>query len=180
MPTGFEEVSVESDGNAIILAHSREEALVQAIAMGTSTALFVLFVIIVLPALQLTRTGQGIWMIVGLALLAGVGLVTQVRTRSTRIRIDAAGLQIDQGTPIDREHIAIAWGEIAGSELEPVNPKDGRKGMQLRIQLREGEPVDTLVNVGVGDLTEARRTILDRWHQHRLRTAGTVGTTQKA
>ena len=39
--------------------------------------------------------------------------------------------------------------------------KDGRKGMQIRLTPRTGEPIDTLAGVGVGDLNAMRRLLHD-------------------
>ena len=169
--SGFDEITSEADGDALILTHARDEPSIQALAMGFSTSAFIIFVIIVLPALQLTQTGRLLWILVGLVLLAAVGLATQARTRTTTIRADSKGVKIDQGTPMDREHIVIAWGEMAGVELEPVNPKDARKGMQMRIMLRTGAPIDTLENAGIGDLTEVRRILLDQRQFHLAKAA---------
>lgn len=164
---GFDEIEIQEEGDAIVLVHSREALLMQTIAMSVSTGAFIVLVIGVLPKMNLSKTGTILWTIVGVIALAAVGLVTQAQTRSTRIRMDAVGLQIEQGSAMDREHVELTWADVCGVLLEPVSAKDAQKGMQLRIEMRDAEPVDTLVDVGIGDLTEARRMLLERWHQHR-------------
>lgn len=173
-PAAFsEEIEVREDGEATVLRHAADEGVLPMIVLGFATALFVLFVIVVLPLMRVTTTGTVLWMLIGFSLLAFVGVLMQVRTRITTLRIDDAGLTIDQGTPIDREHAAIVWGEIARIELEPVDTRDGTKGMLLRIMPSTGEPIDTLVDVGIADLTEARRIITERWNAKRAQKAST-------
>lgn len=165
----FLELEATEEVEALTLSHRSEEGVVPGIVLGVSTALFILFDIVVLPKLHVTRGAAVMWLVVGLAVLAAIGFAMQLRVRSTRVRIDAVGLTIDQGTPIDREHIAIEWSEVAGVLLEPVDVQRADGGMMLRILAKTGEPIDTLMDVPIGDLTAARQTILARWSAHRAK-----------
>lgn len=164
---GLDEVTLEADGDAVVLVHTREPLVTQWAALSASTTAFVLFVILGVPAMNLPKSGKLLWTLVGLVAVAAVGLATQLRIRSTRVRMDTAGIQIEQGSAIDRERVELTWPDLTGVELEPVNPTDASLGMQLRITVRDGEPIDTLADVSVGDLTEARRMILERWQRNR-------------
>lgn len=168
----FEQLEVDSAGDTLTLRHISDEGVLPMILLGVTTAAFVLFVVVVLPALHVTGPAALLWLVIGLAVLGAVGLAMQVRTRTTQVRLDEAGITIDQGTPIDREHAAIVWSEITSVELDPIDPKDGKKGMQLRIVPRSGEPIDTLLDVAIGDLSEVRRLIIDRWNARRTTAKG--------
>jgi hypothetical protein len=165
----FEQLEVDAVGDTVTLRHTSDEGVLPMILLGVTTAAFVLFVVVVLPLLRVTGPAALLWLVIGFAVLGAVGIAMQIRTRTTQVRLDEAGITIDQGTPIDREHAAIVWGEITSVELEPVDPKDGKKGMQLRIVPRSGEPIDTLLDVAIGDLSETRRIIIDRWNARRAK-----------
>jgi hypothetical protein len=163
----FEQLEAEEGADSLTLRHTSEEGVLPMITLGVTTGAFVMFVVIGLPMLQVTGPASLLWLVIGFAVLALVGVAMQVRVRTTQVRLDVVGITIDQGTPIDREHASIVWEEIASVALEPVDPKDERKGMQLRIVPRAGEPIDTLRDVAVGDLSEARRILLDRRNARR-------------
>ena len=164
----FEELTVTLEKDVVDFSYERSSTFVQHAALGISAFLFVVFVVSVMPLMGLSSVGNALWVIIGLVVLVIVGLLMQASVKTTRVRLDRVGVTIDQGTTIDHESIVILWSELAGVELEPVNEKDGRKGMRIRLQPQQGEPVDLFDGVGVGELNNVRRVILEALARHRL------------
>lgn len=160
---GFEELDVHVERAAVEFKYTHDSATLQNIVLWCSTIVFMLFVVSIIPAMQLTVLSNAIAVIVGLLILATVGLLMQARVRTTIVRLGPTGIQIEHGTTMDRETIEVAWTDLAGVELEPVDPKNERKGMHLELRPRTGEPVKVLAGIGVGDLSAVRQAILKAW-----------------
>lgn len=177
LPT-FVDLEVSEDGDVLTLSHSPAETVIPSIVLGVSTIAFTMFYVIGLPLLHVKGVAALSLLVLGLALLAAVGVTMQLRTRRTRVRLDSVGITIDQGTPIDREHIGIGWDQIAAAALEPIDLDDADKGMHLRIMSVGGEPIDLLPGVAIGDLTVLRRIVIERWTANRAAAAAAKGATK--
>lgn len=165
----FLELEVTNEGDAIQLRHARENTFGQLTAMGLSVFLFMLFVVSIMPRMHLSTLASTLWIVIGVAVLIVVALVAYAQMRSTTLRLDSVGISIEQGTALDHESIAIAWSDLAAVDLEPVDPKDGRRGMQLQLRPSVGEPVNTLAGVGLAELNEVRRIVAEALHDHERR-----------
>jgi hypothetical protein len=153
----FEEIQVDIEGDTAVLRYAREDSYWQLVALGVSTFLFMLFVVTVMPLMQLTAWGNAFWIVVGVAVLGLIGFGTQAVLKETIIRLNNEGIEITQGNAVDREAASLRWENLRAAELEPVDAKDGRKGMTVVLTLNEGEPIKLLGGVGVGDLNRVRR-----------------------
>lgn len=162
----FEELQVEVGGDVVVFVRVRNNTAGQHVALFGSGVLFTAFVA-TLPLLHLTLLGNGFWILVGLIVLVIVALVMHARVETTKLELNRLGLTVDQGTELDHESAVVLWGDLAGCDLEPVSETDGRKGMQLRLRPRQGEPIDCLGGVGVGELNDVRRVILETLNRHR-------------
>jgi hypothetical protein len=156
----LDELEVDVQPDRVLFKSIEENGSVQTVVLWISAICFMLFVVSVIPAMQLTLFGNALAVLIGIVVLATVGLIVQAQTRSTTIELSERGIHIDQGTVLDRELCAIKWSELASAELEPVDPKDESKGMHLEFKPVEGEPVRTLAGIGVGDLNVVRQAVL--------------------
>lgn len=159
----FEELDVRIEPAAVEFVYTHDNATTQNIVLWCSTFIFMVFVVSIIPMMQLTAISNAIALVLGLLVLVTIGLVMQARVRTTLVRLGTAGIRVEQGTTLDRETIDVAWKDLAGVELEPIDPKNERKGMHLELRPHTGEPVKILAGIGVGDLSAVRQAILKAW-----------------
>lgn len=163
----FEELTVELGGDVVEFQHVRNNTPIQHVSLFAAALAFTGVVVFVMPLLGISGTGRVLWVVAGIVVLTLCAMVMQTRVQSTRLRLDRVGLSIDQGTELDKESIVILWADLLGVDLEPVSETDGRKGMCLRLRTRDGESIDTLGGIGVGELNDVRRVIQETLARHR-------------
>lgn len=161
--TEFEELEVKVEPAAVEFKCTHENGNVQLIVLWCSVFIFMIYVVSVIPWMRLTAMSNALAIIIGLVVLATIGLLVQARVRTTLIRLAASGIHIEQGTVLDREVVEMGWHELAGVELEPVDPKHESQGMHLELRPKEGEPIRVLAGIGVGDLNAVRQAVLKAW-----------------
>ena len=156
----FEELEIELGESDVAFKYVYPSDLLQLGILWGSMFLFMLFVVVMLPAMKVTAIGNTLWISIGLVILIGIGLADQARVRSTTIRLTSTGVTVDQGTMLDREVVNIGWKDLQSAELEPVDVDKADKGMELVLTPKDGKPVRALASVGVGDLHGMRQAIL--------------------
>ena len=163
----FQELEVDLGADVVDVRRVRENSPAQHVALFGSALLFAGFVAVVMPWMKLSTLGNVLWITGGIVVIALVGMFMHAKVETTRLRLDRQGISVEQGTELDHESIVMLWDQLAGADLEPVSETDGRKGMQLRLRPTEGEPVDVLPGVNVGELSNLRQVINEALARHR-------------
>lgn len=156
----FHEIEIDVKPDRVAFKHVKEGGNLQVILLWGSAVLFMLFVVSIIPAMKLTLFGNALAILVGVLLLATIGIISQAKVQTTTIELTPSGVRIEQGTAMDRELAEVDWSNLGTVELEPVDAKAELKGMHLELRPTQGEPIHALPGVAVGDLNAIRQAIL--------------------
>ena len=157
-------LEVERGAGFVEVRRPREQSMLATFAVAATAVTVGGFVAIVLPTLPISRGDNAILIGVGLAAIAVVGGLAFLRGPTATLRLDAVGIAIEQGTPLAMRRDAIAWADLAGAEVEAVDERRVKRGVQLRLARRSGgKAIDALPGVGVAELTEVRRMVYEAW-----------------
>ena len=166
-------MEVEQGPDFIEVRQVRENSPVGLFVLAATTVAFGLVIALVLPAMRVSSTANGAWITGGLIALAAIGGAVYARTRTATLRLDAAGIAIEQGTPIDLTRAAVGWDDLASVEVEAVDEASAKRGVVLRLSRKDGaRPIDAMPGVAVAELTDVRRLVIETWRTMRPDAAG--------